>query len=382
MSNPTTPNAKCVMGLLIDPLDVQFFRDGRPFDKTSRGVSGLPLPQTLAGALRTYILKKQGCDFAVLTKETQDNKATFTEAINLACGSATDSTWIAKAVIRGPWLVLMPQHNQNPGNQPDVLVPAPANLMENKDDKSIFRLDPLPADESLPGWKMDEDGLRAVWARTTATGKRASGFLSTAGLKTYLLGKPPEASHLIKEADLFGKDLRTGIGVSSDTNAAKDGMIYSIEYLSLKKDVAWYAEVVFPEDAPVDLFSKQFTVPWGGEGRRVQIKLTEKHEWPTVNDSQSDENLFLLTTPAFLSNGRMPDTLSQQGVISLVTAGSVAVSGWDLARGGPKPTRFATAAGSVFFVNHNSLTIESLTDNPEDSLLGWGCFAKGVWNHA
>ena len=39
------------VGLRLDPCDVLFFRDGRPFAAASHGESGMPAPQTLAGAL-------------------------------------------------------------------------------------------------------------------------------------------------------------------------------------------------------------------------------------------------------------------------------------------------------------------------------------------
>ncbi|MGH7857891.1 MAG: type III-B CRISPR module-associated Cmr3 family protein, partial [Candidatus Binatia bacterium] len=43
-------------GLLLEPLDVLFFRSSRPEDP----VSVLPHPQTLAGALRTALLAAHG----------------------------------------------------------------------------------------------------------------------------------------------------------------------------------------------------------------------------------------------------------------------------------------------------------------------------------
>ena len=51
-----TPPNRSAIGVLLDPLDTLFFRDGRPFDASSRVRGGLPNPQTLAGALRTALL--------------------------------------------------------------------------------------------------------------------------------------------------------------------------------------------------------------------------------------------------------------------------------------------------------------------------------------
>ena len=45
-------NARISVRIRIEPIDV-LFRDARPFGTASRASSGLPTPQTLAGALRT-----------------------------------------------------------------------------------------------------------------------------------------------------------------------------------------------------------------------------------------------------------------------------------------------------------------------------------------
>jgi len=50
------------VGLCLEPCDVLFFRDGRPFAAASYGEGGLPQPQTLVGALCTRLLEIAGCD--------------------------------------------------------------------------------------------------------------------------------------------------------------------------------------------------------------------------------------------------------------------------------------------------------------------------------
>ena len=63
-------------------------------------------------------------------------------------------------------------------------------------------------------------------------------------------------------------------------------------------------------------------------------------------------------------------------------AGSLPVSGWNMATGGPRPTRFAVPAGSVYFLEGAAefLSNDCLADSPDDRIQGWGCFARGVWN--
>jgi CRISPR-associated protein Cmr3 len=60
--------------------------------------------------------------------------------------------------------------------------------------------------------------------------------------------------------------------------------------------------------------------------------------------------------------------------------GALAVSGWDLARGGPKPNRFAAQAGSTYFLDQPlDPWPGTLSDRPRDQQQGWGCYLKGVW---
>lgn len=88
----------------------------------------------------------------------------------------------------------------------------------------------------------------------------------------------------------------------------------------------------------------------------------------------------LLTTPAPFAAGWRPNGLD---IVAAAVPSHVAVSGWDLARGGPKPTRFAVAAGAAYFCRPAPGDDDrlSLCDG-EDALLGWGSFLQGIWNYA
>jgi CRISPR-associated protein Cmr3 len=91
----------------------------------------------------------------------------------------------------------------------------------------------------------------------------------------------------------------------------------------------------------------------------------------------------VLTTPAILDSGWRPATMAGSALVAAAVPEPIAVSGWDLARGGPKPNVFAVPAGSVYFAEGDVRPADdSLSDRPEDRLEGWGCFLKGVWNHA
>ncbi len=87
--------------------------------------------------------------------------------------------------------------------------------------------------------------------------------------------------------------------------------------------------------------------------------------------------MLVLTTPGLFAEGWRPRSLNP---VAAAVPSHVAFSGWDLARNGPKPTRFAAAAGSVlFFDTPPQLPGLSLCDDAEDGRLGWGCFLEGIW---
>lgn len=369
MSSHTTTGS---IGLSLEPLDTLFFRDGRPFEAGFRATSGMPQPQTLAGALRTWLLRRVGCDFEKLAEAMKEGRS-FQQVA--AEAQPPEVGQIAQLRFRGPWFAL----------EGRPLVPAPATLRrvksEQKEENVIVRMEPLSDHDSLPGWSPAESGMRPVWLRDTRPTERVdSGYLTLSGLKTFLEGETPcSKQDIVRAEKLFGLDHRTGIAVNPEKLSAEESMIYGIGLLALKKEVSLYAEVTGPEEALRLLPDEPTTLPLGGEGRRVILKRQQPVQWPQVAASDGNKPLLLLTSPG-LFNGWRPERL-KGNLLGAVVPGYVAVSGWDLARKGPKPARFAVAAGSVYFLKEDlDLSDGSLCEG-EDATLGWGTFLKGVWDY-
>ena len=58
-----------IMRLHFTQIDTLFFRDGKSFGPSDNVSSRcLPMPQTLLGAIRTWLLEKRNCDFSALGK--------------------------------------------------------------------------------------------------------------------------------------------------------------------------------------------------------------------------------------------------------------------------------------------------------------------------
>jgi CRISPR-associated protein Cmr3 len=378
-----------LLGLCLDPCDVLFFRDGRPFAAASYGESGMPGPQTLAGALYTRLLEQAGCDangfkdLGRLIGEGND----FTSAADEVCGAG----WIGQVRVRGPWFCRVVQSRQQVA---DVFTPVPATLHQPKShrgqDRRLVRFDPLEKAISLPGWAPALPTMRALWSTEHVATEPLAGFLTRTGLRVFLEGGVPEVSndHFLPAEEIFGYDRRTGIGVEADRYTAEKGLIYGARFLALKPGMALYAEVALPPAAPVATFSGQQGLPLGGEGRHVLLQEVEPFGWPDARPRGGQGTLVLLTTPGLFDSSQRgqnwkPVCLDEHSrLAAAAVAGYLPVSGWNLATGGPKPNRFAVPAGSVYFLEGTAedLPSDCLADNPEDRLQGWGCFVRGVWN--
>jgi CRISPR-associated protein Cmr3 len=351
----------------LDPLDVLFFRDGRPFAASARASTGLPTPQTLAGALRTALLEKYGCDFARL-RGSDDFESAMTTLF-------PDAAWIGKLGFRGPWFA------RDHEGRFEVLTASPASLHKEKKKKAgrLFRLDPLPATVPLPGWPSDGVALqRPLWLKECCAAEPAEGLLRPRGLEDFLHGRTPQPDQHVGSEDLFDRDYRTGVAIEADRLTAAESMLYGISYLALAKGVGLYAEVDLPADAPEGCFAGIGAVALGGEGRRAELTVLDKsfHPWPAAPVATGKQRpVLLLTTPAPLSGG-LPAGLD---LVSAAVPAPLAVSGWDLARGGPRVLRFAAPAGSVYFLERAPSSWPAALAPPSDAGLGWGCYLKGVW---
>lgn len=377
MSASHVIDATTTIGLKLEPLDVLFFRDGRPFMTGNEYmVSGLPMPQTFAGAIRTALLRAAGCDFPQLGNAMKDG-ASFTDAVQQACAKAYH--WIGEVAVRGPWFAQCKADDSI-----DVLMPVSAILhREKKDGAKLHRLSPLHAG-SLPGWKppAEQAELRPLWLKHLDATEPVENYLTSSGLAEFLRGGVPAPDDVIAASKLYAIDNRIGIGISPDRLVAEDSQIFGRGFLSLKNDVCFYAEVILPETATDhSIISENRVLPLGGEGRHVQVeRLPTSYDWPrAAATGEKQKPLVLLTTPCAFAERWKPKVLTDR-LAAAAVPGSVAFSGWNLARGGPKPTRFAVPAGSTYFLESMPDDLpQSLAESEEEQRQGWGCYLRGVW---
>lgn len=367
-----------IEGLRFDQLDTLFFRDGRPFDAANRVASGLPSPQTLAGALRTALLTKHDFDFAAFSKHRHE-KATLREALE-ANPMPREHHWIFDLRFRGPWPALLVDGNVEP------LLPVPATLLRADGAKGgpgkWYCGQPLPAD--LAERLCPKDNLLPVWSAAEEDAEHPGGFLTLSGVQRFLDGGLPTDGDWFQNDMVYSHDSRTGIQIDMHQLTAETGQIYGINLLALQSKLFFYAEIIHDQardvanclDAPI---------PFGGEGHYVTAQPIHAAQWPK-NDASRERSLWLLASPAPFDVGKdkkawMPDALPGNQLRSAAAMTPLPVSGWDVARSAPRPTRFAAPAGSVYFVEGNRpLEFNSLCGDKDCVAEGWGYALQGVWN--
>jgi CRISPR-associated protein Cmr3 len=408
-----------LLSLIIEPLDTLFFRDGRPFGPADHGASGLPVPQTFAGMIKTRLM------------DISDVKPH--EMHNLWDNPNHPEHWISCVAVRGPWLADIEKQNRN------LYFPSPVNFVKvewkekNEEGKEIRKsklalLNPLRPDPDidLPGWTTPHDEYKnmrpLIYLGKQVKVEPAGGYVTLEGMRRILCNEIHDEDinfpECIKKEELFDFEERTGIGIEPETQSTQEGMIYSARHLRLNKGIGFYLEIGFEkpdfdteiENKLKNAFPEEGVIlPLGGEGRRVLARKTVSVEFPSIaerpeNQANKEEGGFAtyLISPVIFYEKEQSGRLSwlPPPIGDLIAASApkpLAISGWDLAgtaesgnKAHPKPTRFAVPAGAVYFWKDGKNAPEGrepvpnicqLSENKLDRAAGWGMALKGVWKY-
>ena len=374
-------------GILLDPLDVLFFRDGRPFDAANRVLSGSPAPQTVAGAIRTALLAATGFSFSRI----KGHHGSVVEHLRKA---GADEAILA-AEFRGPWFA-----TKNRSGQPSEYTPVfacPMNLRRMKNDPNRWLIG-RPRninDNPVPGWR-HPDGLWPIEYSDDPDPKADPVLLTLTGLKKYLSADKSCArldmqngADSIDIDSLFGMDHRVGIGIDPSRLATIKGELYGIGLMALKPGVMLYLEAKLPQRL-VSYFHEQpngsLAVPIGGEGKYAKATVTAPCDFPK-SDRERKRSLRYLATPTFLRDRASQSRPLPPASFGTLLAGASdrgqAISGWDISRGGPRKTRFVVPAGAVYFFEGAGGDDGLIEESEERSALlqeGWGFSIQGAWS--
>ncbi|MBS3967039.1 MAG: type III-B CRISPR module-associated protein Cmr3 [Truepera sp.] len=360
--------------MLIEPRDPLVVRDGRPFS-SSPGARALslpfPLPQTLAGAIRTRIGLAQGLSFPEAAVQ------------------------VRQIGIQGP--LLAERHDDNWR----LMVPAPADcvLLAEGDKPHRYRLLPLSLGAgvrtNLP------EGLNPVGIPRPSSKSKPLAvprFWGWSAFEEWLLEPPARSEH---DREHLGHDgpvgeVRTHLKLDPATQTAEEGFLFQTSGLEFSRKIGGgsrrLALALWVEGAPSGVY------PLGGE-RRLAIwweQTPAKPEPPLgllahLKLHRAARVIFL--TPAVFAAGYLPKERSLHGAkVEAVALGRVVTaSGWDLEHHHPKPSRRLVPAGSTYFVRFpgwneaevetwlKEVWMQNLSNAPQDRLDGYGLAVVGSW---
>lgn len=330
------------MIIKIKPIDMLFFRDGKPF---ARGedvwTNSLILPNlsTICGALRSAYF------------------ATHMDKMHLA-GEEGDPTLKLRV------------NNMLPvvdGRQ--ILYPAPLDLAYDKEDTrnmdGIFHLMRMQMEERPDVYSsLNKRGivkklfvLRNGGKQLTA--KNISGlYLKEDDIMKYLYEDALDGYTGYSLNHFVENEPRIGIARSDHTKAVENEMLYRIDQVRYKnlELMVEFDGIELPEEGYLKL---------GGRGNAAKY---EKIDYKPVTEAKNTEKRFsakrtsvklYLTSPGIFSNGWLPDFLDKDSYKGRLDGKNVKllgscvskpdyVSGYDMKNGREKPLKSAACAGNIY----------------------------------
>ena len=348
--------------LFIEPVDVWFFRDNKPFTAAQNFVARSmfpPTPQTVLGALRTAYLEQQGVDWKAFGRGEVQTEVGTPDTLN---GLRAQAPFVARY--------------QN--GTVERFFPAPLDLLYNKDAETWRLLKPAEhldwhTNRPFEAWRPLEGGGDGF--------KEAEGWLSEAQFRRYLAGEQ-DLDKLYKSGDIFQHEGRVGLALDYGRRANRGGHFYHAEFIRMKEGFGLLAHLnkaLFPKRGVMDI---------GGESRGARYYSVTQAPQTLRSRTQGRVRIILLT-PAYFSGGWQPASgdwsrwVGSGKLVSLAIGKPLPLSGWDMARKQPRPLRNYLPSGSVFFFEEAQLTDEPFTETPNGALdhgaMGFGMYATGIW---
>lgn len=359
----------------LDPVDVVFFRDARPFgagaDNYAAGMYP-PFPSVTAGAIRTAAMVEHGAQLAA--------KSLAAKAAEVWGAPGSDRF---TALLKGPVPCL----------KGETLFPLPADLgmtkAEDDDIRIPFYWRPT---KGFPGaGPLADEGLLPLWQRRWEHGADGE-FLSRSEMSRYLKGQEP--AHAIRASALYAMESRTGIGLDGSRRTVQEGLLYSARLARPKPESALVITISADENAA---FPSSGTLRLGGEARMARYRPFDKEVWP-AGAMAGDRFMWVLVTPAIFDCGWKPRGLKKTGneliyegnqvrarLVAACIPRMIPIGGFDLANRRHKAIRPAVPAGSVYYFeriegdplkNHHA---RSVSDNRANE--GFGIVLVGAWNY-
>lgn len=322
--------------LELDPIDVLYFRNSKPFAKGEEHFSTSlfpPYPSTLYGALRTLILRQNDIFFDSFYKGNIENDLKKLVGTPDSIGSLT---------INGLFLQ----------REETIYLSSPADLVFSGNDIEkefhILKLKKNFFSSVSSGFEYLPFISKYKYKPLTDS------FLSVRNLQHYLMGNTDFVKNGIQSmSDIIKKDKRVGIGIDNDKNVTKEGQLFLSESVEFEKNwnfLAWINDTPFLQDHGY--------LNWGGKSKPVLYKKADKGLFSFVNKTDIMEKIqetgvmkLLFLTPTILNEGWISSHLKIDSakLVSAAINKVQKIGGFDIAKKKPKTMYNVLPAGSVFY---------------------------------
>ncbi|MEG2075074.1 MAG: type III-B CRISPR module-associated Cmr3 family protein [Victivallaceae bacterium] len=385
--------------LIIWPRDILFCRDARPIGGAAIGSGGSwPLPGTFHNALLAALYR----------------------CLDLTPQEGRENRLLQSLRTAGPFPFS--------GKEKEIYFPTPGDL--------------LPGGKLYPAVNRGVNNLpRPLSMVLNSTGaptkEKLNPWIAASELKRYVNGETDDIKTIPSE-ELFGTELRPGIGIDRVKRVAAEKKFYMAEYLRLRDehDVTMTAFAEMNGEILNDIFAEKGSIDFcfGGQRGLASIAVLRDcgaESWlpfaPSITDNGNECMVkWVLLTPAMFNAGFLPDWVNPENGQVMLPSGEttrhpgesrrdwrrrlqslppiraklvaakvdkpIAASGWklnggtELAAGIPRATRLLVPPGSVYYFKcenpeetrrlHRSLYGRSMSGSNGEQGLGIGITAN------
>lgn len=349
--------------LFIKPYDIFMPRGNSHFGVNSGDfgrIKMLPFPSIFAGAIRSQIASRNSKVFDCV----RAGQAPELEPYKSVLGSVKQP-----GSFKIENVVLCKQTKS--GVEPIFSVPTDLVLFEdNGNITDIVRLIPKKRSNIIEL----ANALPKIAVLQAPTKKPAGGYyLSKSGYEKYLKGSELKREDFIKEKELWKKEMRTGVALSTLTRAAEEGMLYTAEALSFTENVGFAVKV---GGADPLLKGVCGDLSLGGDQRAASFKAEsagiEIPEYEYEKIKQNKKFKLLLTAPAIFEKGWLPNRVNDEfwleyrgfkaKLVCAAVGGYETISGWNMVENRPKTAMKCVPAGSVYWFEEVDGSLDSLKE--------------------
>lgn len=349
----------------VNAVDTVSIRGNKLFgDAGSHGESNFPpKPSVLSGAFRSVLWVSNGHD--------------------------------ADAIQQSPFSItgVFPARQDQHGKV-ELFLPLPADLLvTDKDEKNkeagkvVRKLEPQEVDKAIQHSQVSQLPMMPILRQGKPAKPENGWLLNQSGMDAYLRGEKLNETLITKQAELWSKESRIGIGLNRDSRTADDGKLFTVEHTVPQQSenhgitAGLVVGIANSEDLPASGF-----IRLGGDGRAAEFSLTGA---PDIQRApKTGKFKLVLLTPGLFSNGWLPDGIVEEngaywlkldGFKARLACAAVSraevVSGWDLVKWFPKDAERIAPSGSVYWFDQAEGDFAAL-----DKLVTQGLWAETLDN--